>query len=89
MNLELFYGDERLNKDKSFKQKLSEIEAKYLHWFQHREPKQHGFEHDMLHNHWQSYYDGHRIMFRFNEDCELPQEIKDECVTAFKEVYGS
>jgi len=70
-----------------FNSGLAAIEEKYSYWFEKREPKFEWDKYDRLSNHHQFYKNGSEIMFWFDEDSEVPAEIKQECSTLFNRCF--
>lgn len=85
---ELFQGKELVKKNKEFKDALTQIENKYLEFFESRPPKFKYDEHERLHNHYMIYGTEQRISFAFDKDSDIPEYIKAECNQAFKKVYN-
>lgn len=86
--IDLFENPEYLKARDAFKSGLLEIETKHIEWFKNRKPKREDEEHDKLHNH---YYINKKIAsidFGFYNDSELPNDIKDECLDAFKKHFS-
>ncbi|MCX2473549.1 hypothetical protein OQZ33_04310 [Pedobacter sp. MC2016-05] len=82
------YGDDYVDKEEKFQTALNEIELKHDKWFADRTDIISGSKPDKLHNHWITYNDGNSLRFGFHNDSEIPEYIKNECIAAFKVVYG-
>lgn len=76
-------------KEDAFKALLIGIEKKYAYWFEQRKDPFNNEIADSLHNHWVSGYSNNSITFTFWQDSELPVEIQQECLNAFKAVYSN
>ncbi|MBN2640005.1 MAG: hypothetical protein JXR65_13065 [Bacteroidales bacterium] len=70
-------------------QKLLQVEAKHIEFFENREPQ---FEsdgnRDHLHNHWLLWTESHLVKFGFAQGSDLPENIRQECIKVFDEVFG-
>jgi hypothetical protein len=71
-----------------FFQKLSEVEQRHIDWFKKRPAIFDSQEYDSIQNHTFSEEDGDAVSFNFWKYSELPDDIKQECLVAFHEVYG-
>lgn len=83
---ELFYGKEVVEKRDLFKQELLDIERKNIEYFQSRLTECHP-GHDLLHYHYTIYTSDGRVTLSFKDNSDLREDIKEECIEAFKRVF--
>lgn len=86
--MKLFCGENFYNKNEEFLRELSEIENKYIEFFNKRPAKFSSDEHDKLHNHWILFNDNALIKFGFEPDSDIPDYIKEECNLVFTRIFG-
>ena len=84
---ELLYGKEFENKKKLFEEKLIEIEDKHSEWFSNREDTRDITNHDRLHWHYLFGFEPGMTRFNFIPESELPLYIREECFSAFYEIF--
>ena len=85
---EYLYGEEFHKKDKEFTEALSQIEKKHIEFFKNRPPKFKSDEHDRLQNHWIMINDNQNVKFGFDNNSDIPEYIKVECLQAFKKIFS-
>ncbi len=80
---------ESVNKKEIFIKRLMEVEERHIDWFKKRPALFDYHTHDSIKNHTFNEEDGNLFRLNFWKHCELPEKIKNECVQAFKEVFGA
>jgi hypothetical protein len=67
---------------------LAQIEQRHINWFKTRPAIFDSQEHDCLSNHTFTEIDGDGVNFNFWKYSELPENIKNDCLVAYNEVFG-
>jgi hypothetical protein len=83
----LYIGDEAkacIEIIEKFNNRLLQIEQMYSGWFNRRRPKNTFAKHDKLQYHIQYHFEGGIAVFKFRDEDELPQNIRNECLIACK-----
>ena len=84
---ELFFSKESRDKKAEFKKEMDAIEEKYKDFFKDKESIfKDSRPRAELNEFYATYEADGQIRFWFTDD-SLPQQIKDECIAAFKKVY--
>ena len=83
----MFRGEDLFIKKEKLQKALLDVENKYLDYFKSRPPKYEREEHDRLHNHYLLHIDHNEITFGFSKFSRLPDEIVNDCIKCFKEIY--
>ena len=71
-----------------FTARLQQIEQVHIDWFKKRPAIFDQNQHDSLTYHIVSEQNGNIFSCKFLKHSELPENIRKECVAAFKEVFG-
>ncbi len=81
-----------MNKIEKIMNKLSsellKVEERNIDFFKERKSKFERDEHDRLHNHWISHFDGYFLKFGFTVDSDLPEYLKIQCVEVYKQILN-
>lgn len=85
---ETFHDKEYAEAVKLLDEDLKNIEEKYIDVFKERKQEFHNEDRDYLKYHWIMAAQHGRVTFAFNEDSDLPEYIKAECINAFKNRFG-
>ena len=85
---ELLFGKDYSEKHDALMEKLDAIEQKHLSFFKARPPKYEREEHDRLYNHYNSVTRHGTFQFGFNKDSDVPMNIQDECMQAFRDTFN-
>ena len=83
---ELFFGKEIASKALLFKAELETLNEKHIEFFKNRKSHLSSQEHDNIFNHCMTYTSNGTVTFNFTDN-ELPENIKIDCIEAFKKVY--
>jgi hypothetical protein len=87
----LYIGDEWrvcLAVIEEFNNCLTQIERAYSGWFNHRTPKNRPAEHDKLQYHIHYHFEGGIAVFKFRDEDELPEVIRNECLIACSNIVA-
>lgn len=84
---ELFHGKEIAEKQEKFKEELKKIEEENFEFFKSQPSKFPSQDHDRIENHIIVLTNNGRVIFNFSTVSNLPSEIRNQCVDAFKRVY--
>jgi hypothetical protein len=69
-----------------FNNRLLEIEQMYQDWFSRRHAKNSPAKRDRLQHHIHYHFEGGIAVFKFRDEEELPEEIRNECLMACRNV---
>ena len=81
------YGEDYAQRNQAFADEISRIEDKHLDFFKNRKPGNETDAHDRLQNHFAVRTAGGQVSFKFNQGTDLPENIKQECVAAFHQIW--
>jgi hypothetical protein len=84
---EYIYGDEYVQKNKSFADELERIEEQYADFFKNRPAHNDTEAHDRLYNYYALRTAGGQVSFTFNEGNDLPPDLKQACIEAFHRIW--
>ncbi|MES2457781.1 MAG: hypothetical protein V4594_19640 [Bacteroidota bacterium] len=84
---ELILSDKNSGKIKDLETALNGVETTYAHWLNKRENIHTGEKPDKLGNYFRYFYTEKGIQFYVKDN--LPQEIKNACWSAYKNIFGN
>jgi hypothetical protein len=83
------YGEEYVNRKEAFEMEIQEIEDKYRDFFEFKESTMaHLTEKDKLQYHFRTKVDFPFVTLIWDENTDLPESIKSECVAIFSKYFA-